>query len=117
GRAGIRDLYRELAAVDLLLAEELVAVNLTRGEHGGSDGRAGGLCFETELLAVQVVSVDDVEANSQPILVGRDLVRVCALGPQDVLRNRVGDDRSAGRVNIARGQPGQAERRRHQNRA
>src|SRR5690606_9863015 len=90
GRARVRQLDLERAAVDLLLAEELVAVDLASREHGRAERRAGRPGLEPELLAIEVVAVDDVEAHAEPIAVGRHLVRVRLLRTQDVGRSGAG---------------------------
>src|SRR5690606_6595315 len=107
GRARERDLDLEAAAIDFLLAEELVAVQLAFGEYGRAERGTRRLGREAEPLAVEVVSVLDVEAAARRVRGGRHAVRVGFLGTQHVLR-----DGPAGRD-----EAGRAERRGDQDRA
>src|SRR5690606_32795232 len=116
--ARVRNLDLEGAAINLLLAEELVAMNFSVGERRRAERHPRRLGREPELLAIQVVAVDDVESDAQTVRVGRDLVRVGALRTQHVLRDGgAGRGRSGlrldARIAAAARDAGDAGRREH----
>ncbi len=57
-------------AVDLLLAEELVAMSLAAREHCGAERDACRAAVEAEARAVQVVAVANVEVEIDALGVG-----------------------------------------------
>jgi len=57
GGASIRDRYPELVTIDLLVAEEFVAVRLAARESGGANRNSRRPAVEAEASSVQVVTV------------------------------------------------------------
>src|SRR5690606_9051170 len=71
----IRDLDCEIVPVDFLLAEELVAVDLAARKPRRGKLHAVRAAFETETLTIEVIAVEELELDQQPLAVGRNGIR------------------------------------------
>jgi hypothetical protein len=65
----------EFAAIDLLLAEILVGVNLALREPRGAQCHAFRAAFESEAVSIEVIAVEDRELQIDVLLVGPHGVR------------------------------------------
>src|SRR5262245_50328355 len=81
--ASIRDRDAKLVAIDLLIAEKLVAVRFAAWESRGAERNARRAALEAEASAVQVVPVEHVEVEIHLLGVGtRHIAKYLGRGQQ-----------------------------------